>query len=142
MGSVLLKARELSKAFGKKEVLRSVSVTVERGDRIGLVGKNGSGKSTLLKLFTRELKADTGDLELRTDRIGYLAQLEEGEGETIHSSLVDPRLRAIESRMGDLEAEMARAGEDPSIDLDEVVLEYNRLQEELAGRREHLVEGT
>jgi ATP-binding cassette subfamily F protein 3 len=141
-GSVLLRARELSKAFGKKEVLRSVSVTVERGDRIGLVGKNGSGKSTILKLFTRELKADTGDLELRTDRIGYLAQLGEGEGETIHSSLVDPRQRAVESRMGDLEAEMARAGEDPSIDLDEVVLEYNRLQEELVGRREHLVEGT
>ena len=140
--SVLLRARELTKTFGKKEVLRSVSVLVERGDRIGLVGPNGSGKSTLLKIITRELRPDTGELELRTDRIGYLAQLDEGGDDTIGSTLLDPRQRAIESRMEDLESEMTRAGEDQSIDLDEVVLEYNRLQEELTSRREHLVEGT
>jgi len=139
---VLLRARELSKTFGKKEVLRSVSVVVEKGDRIGLVGSNGSGKSTLLKLFTRELRPDTGDFELRTEHIGYLAQLDDGVADTIGSILLDPRQRVIESRMRDLESAMARTGEDPSIDLDEVVLEYNRLQEELASRREHLVEGS
>jgi ATP-binding cassette subfamily F protein 3 len=142
LSSVLLRARELTKTFGKKEVLRSVSVLVERGDRIGLVGPNGSGKSTLLKIITRELRPDTGELELRTDRIGYLAQLEEGGDDTIGSTLLDPRQRAIDSRMRDLESEMTRAGEDQSIDLNEVVLEYNRLQEELTSRREHLMEGT
>jgi len=139
---VLLRARELAKSFGKKEVLRSVSLVVEKGDRIGLVGPNGSGKSTLLKLLTRELKPDTGDLEIRTDGIGYLAQLDEGEGDTIANTLIDPRQRAIEVRMQDLESQMTRAGEDKSIDLDEVVLEYNRLQEDLTSRRDHIVEGS
>jgi ATP-binding cassette subfamily F protein 3 len=139
---VLLRARELAKSFGKKEVLRSVSLVVEKGDRVGLVGPNGSGKSTLLKLLTRELKPDTGDLEIRTDGIGYLAQLDEGEGDTIANTLLDPRQRAIEARVQDLESQMTRAGEDKSIDLNDVVLEYNRLQEELTSRRDHIVEGS
>lgn len=58
----MLRTRELSKSFGKKEVLRSISIVVEKGDRIGLVGSNGSGKSTLLKILTHELKPDMGDL--------------------------------------------------------------------------------
>jgi ATP-binding cassette subfamily F protein 3 len=140
--TVLLRAKELTKSFGKKEVLRSISVMVEKGDRIGLVGPNGSGKSTLLKILTRESKPDTGDLEIRTDRIGYLAQLDEGADETIGSTLLDPRQRAIEMRLQDLESKMISAGEDPGIDLDEVVLEYNRLQEELSSRRDHLLEGS
>jgi len=141
MTSVLLRARELSKSFGKKEVLHSVSVVVEKGDRIGLVGPNGSGKSTLLRILTGALKQDTGDLEVLTDSIGYLAQLEEGEADTIEDALVDPRLRIIDSRMRELESEMALSGLDRGIDLDEVAMEYNRLQEELVARREHLVEG-
>ena len=141
MTSVLLRARELSKSFGKKEVLHSVSVVVEKGDRIGLVGPNGSGKSTLLRILTGALKQDTGDLEVLTDSIGYLAQLEEGEADTIEGALVDPRLRIIDSRMRELESEMALSGLDRGIDLDEVAMEYNRLQEELVARREHLVEG-
>ncbi|HUL38865.1 MAG TPA: ABC-F family ATP-binding cassette domain-containing protein [Methanomassiliicoccales archaeon] len=122
-------------------MLHSVSVVVEKGDRIGLVGPNGSGKSTLLRILTGALKQDTGDLEVLTDSIGYLAQLEEGEADTIEGALVDPRLRIIDSRMRELESEMALSGLDRGIDLDEVAMEYNRLQEELVARREHLVEG-
>lgn len=139
---MLIRARELSKSFGKKEVLRSVSVVVERGDRIGLVGANGSGKSTLLRLLTRELKPDTGDLEIGTDRIGYLAQFEEVGGSTLGSALVDPRQSYLQMRMHELEELMAKAGEEPAIDLDEVVLEYNRLHEEALSRRDHELQET
>ena len=134
---MLLRARELSKSFGKKEVLRSVTVEVDKGDRIGLVGANGSGKTTLLKLLTGELRQDMGDLEIRTSRMGYLPQFEQLDGGTLQSALLDPRMKIMESRMMDLEALMLKAGEDASIDLDEVVLEYNRLQEEVASRKAH-----
>lgn len=139
MEDVLLSAREVSKAFGKKEVLRSVTATIEPGDRIGLVGPNGSGKSTLLRLIIGEIRPDTGELEIRTTRIGYLPQFEAEQG-TLESVMVDPRLNAMVRRMGELEGLMLQSGSDASIDLDEVVLEYNRLQEEVASRKEHEAE--
>ncbi|MCD6384092.1 MAG: phosphate ABC transporter ATP-binding protein [Thermoplasmata archaeon] len=48
------------KRFGKKEVLRGVNLTVERGEVLSLVGPSGSGKSTLLKCINRLLEIDSG----------------------------------------------------------------------------------
>ena len=56
----LLHASELEKAFGDRVVLRGCGLTVEQGDRVGLVGANGCGKSTLLKLLAGEDEADSG----------------------------------------------------------------------------------
>ena len=46
----LLEARELAPDYGAGPVCRPVSFTVERGERVALVGRNGSGKSSLLRL--------------------------------------------------------------------------------------------
>jgi ATP-binding cassette subfamily F protein 3 len=83
-----------------------------------------------------------GEIEFGTDQVGYLAQFEGSEESTIETSLVDLQQRRTRSRMEELEALMVRAGEDPGVDLDEVVLEYNRLQEALISRRDHEVEET
>lgn len=45
---IILSAQNIAKAFGVNTVLRDVSLTVQQGDRIGLVGVNGCGKSTLM----------------------------------------------------------------------------------------------
>lgn len=47
-----------SKSFGKNEVVKEVSFSLERGELLGLFGRNGSGKSTLLKMLFGTLKAD------------------------------------------------------------------------------------
>ena len=49
--STILTVLDLEKSFGPKPVLRGVSLSVQDGDRIGVIGRNGSGKSTLLKML-------------------------------------------------------------------------------------------
>jgi len=52
--------QEISLAFNSVPLFEGVSLTVERGEKVGLVGRNGSGKSTLLRMIAGSLKPDTG----------------------------------------------------------------------------------
>lgn len=56
----LIECKELSKSYGKKDVLQSVNLTVESGRIYGLLGKNGQGKSTLIKLICDLLTPTSG----------------------------------------------------------------------------------
>ncbi|MDO4532550.1 MAG: ABC-F family ATP-binding cassette domain-containing protein [Coriobacteriia bacterium] len=61
--------------FATKRVFDCLTVGVNDGDRIGIVGKNGDGKSTLLKLFMRQVEPDSGRVQRRGNlTIGYLGQ--------------------------------------------------------------------
>jgi ATP-binding cassette subfamily F protein 3 len=51
-GRLVVEAEGLGKNYGEKQVLKNVRFTIERGDRVALVGVNGAGKSTLIKLMT------------------------------------------------------------------------------------------
>jgi ATPase subunit of ABC transporter with duplicated ATPase domains len=62
-GKDVLVIEELSKAYGEKQVLEDVSLTVRRGDRVAIIGPNGIGKSTLLKIAMGEVKPDGGKAE-------------------------------------------------------------------------------
>ncbi|MEN0063321.1 MAG: ABC-F family ATP-binding cassette domain-containing protein [Myxococcota bacterium] len=79
-GREVLKLRHLRKAFhvegiGERIVLDDVSVAVERGDRLAVIGPNGVGKSTLLKIAMGHLQADEGEVNwgYETD-VGYFPQ--------------------------------------------------------------------
>ena len=74
-GKKVLEIEGLSKAFGEKKVLENVSLTVNRGDRIAIIGPNGIGKSTLLKIVMGQLEADAGEVEWGYEtHPGYFAQ--------------------------------------------------------------------
>lgn len=75
-----LKERLLFKNRSRHEtrvVLSSLSLTVKKGEAVGLVGRNGSGKSTLLKLMTRIMYPDSGSIEMK-GRISSLIELGAG----------------------------------------------------------------
>jgi ABC-type multidrug transport system ATPase subunit len=66
----------LEKSFGERTLFSGVSLEVEGGERIALLGDNGAGKSTLLKILLGEETADGGKLRKGpTVKIGYLPQL-------------------------------------------------------------------
>jgi len=64
---LLMEAKGLSKSFGERPIVRDVTLTVLRGDRVGIVGPNGAGKTTLLKFLTGDLIPDSGTLKLGTN---------------------------------------------------------------------------
>jgi macrolide transport system ATP-binding/permease protein len=73
---LLLQCIDIKKNFGINEVLKSVTLDLEEGERTGLVGKNGAGKTTLANIIAGNLKADEGEVRWhRKDvEIGYLRQ--------------------------------------------------------------------
>ena len=58
-----LQLREVTFSYGGANLLEGVSLQIQPGERIGLLGRNGAGKSTLLKLLEGSLKADSGNIE-------------------------------------------------------------------------------
>ena len=73
---MLLQCHNIKKEFGTHEVLKSVSLDLEEGEHVGLVGKNGAGKTTLANILYGECKPDGGEIiRHRKDiRMGYLRQ--------------------------------------------------------------------
>ena len=114
---IILALQDITKSFGTHEVLKSVSFTLQEGERMGLVGVNGSGKSTLMKIICGQETADSGSVNMQKGlRIGYLAQQGEltGEETVIETleSVFEPQ-RQMEAEMRRLEEEMAETAGDP-----------------------------
>ena len=71
----VVSCRNINKTFGTLEVFSSLNMTVERGQKIGLVGKNGAGKSTLLKILADVEKVTSGSVRLGSNVVrSYYAQ--------------------------------------------------------------------
>lgn len=71
----LLGAESISHSFPTKQVFKNVTVGINEGDRIGVVGRNGDGKSTLLKILTKQLQPDQGRVTWRGGLdVGFLKQ--------------------------------------------------------------------
>ncbi|HEY0782222.1 MAG TPA: ATP-binding cassette domain-containing protein, partial [Thermoanaerobaculia bacterium] len=74
-GRQALEMTGISKAYGAKKVLTDVSLTVQRGERVAIIGPNGIGKSTLLKIAIGEVQADAGHVEWGYETYpGYFSQ--------------------------------------------------------------------
>ena len=66
----ILEAKNLSKSFDNKKILKDVNLTIQRGKIIGLLGKNGAGKSTLIKLINDLLTPSTGEILINGKPVG------------------------------------------------------------------------
>ena len=73
---MLIELQDLGKSFGEHEVLKHVTASVERGDRIGIIGANGTGKTTLLNMLTGRESCDGGSIRLGPSvKWAYLEQV-------------------------------------------------------------------
>ncbi|WP_066299063.1 ABC-F family ATP-binding cassette domain-containing protein [Arthrobacter luteolus] len=105
----LLGAENLSIAFGTRTILDAVSLGLDEGDRIGMVGRNGDGKSTLMRLLAEQQTPDSGRVTRRRDvTVGYLDQSDVLDGDlTVGAAIVgdaadhewasDPKIRDVMS---------------------------------------------
>jgi len=107
--ALLLNTQGLAKSYGAAFLFRNVSLSIQEGDRVGLIGPNGSGKSTLLEILAQRRDADAGEVSVRKGtRLAYLPQESHfAPGETVRGVI----RRALELA-GVPEAEwQAREGE-------------------------------
>ncbi|MCI9121339.1 MAG: ABC-F family ATP-binding cassette domain-containing protein [Oscillibacter sp.] len=75
-GDEVLGIRNLAKAYGDKRLFDGISLKIEGGERIALIGDNGTGKSTLIKMIVGELYPDDGRIRLGPQtRTAYLPQI-------------------------------------------------------------------
>ena len=115
---IVLSAQNVAKSFGVNVVLKDVSLTLQQGDRMGLVGVNGCGKSTLMRILAGLESADSGEISMvRGTRIGYLAQQNMvTSGLSVWDELqkVYEPVFEMERRLRELEEEMSRAHEEPA----------------------------
>lgn len=68
-----LAARDISKRYGRRQILRDVSLSLPPGSLAGIVGENGAGKSTLLRILVGELRPGAGSVTL-AGALGYCPQ--------------------------------------------------------------------
>ncbi|NGQ96066.1 ABC-F family ATP-binding cassette domain-containing protein [Brevibacillus sp. SYP-B805] len=109
---ILLQAEHIQKSYGIDIILQDISLQIQTGERIGLVGVNGAGKSTLMKILAGQLSYDSGVIRKPKEvTIGYLAQDSGLESDrTIQEEMLsvfahlqeeERELRRLEALMGD-----------------------------------------
>jgi ATP-binding cassette subfamily F protein uup len=77
-GKLVAELKDVSKRFGDRVIVDRLSMTVMRGDRIGVLGANGAGKSTLIRLLLGQLEPDSGSARLGTNvQVAYFDQMRE-----------------------------------------------------------------
>ena len=63
-GKLVIEAKNISKSYEQRDLIKDLSIKINRRDRIGLVGANGTGKTTLIRMLTGELEPDSGSVRL------------------------------------------------------------------------------
>lgn len=87
--ALLLNTQAISKSYGATALFRNISLSINEGDRLGLIGPNGSGKSTFLEILAQRREPDSGEVVLRKGtRMAFLAQDSQfAPGETVRTAI-------------------------------------------------------
>ena len=128
-----LSVNGLVKSFDlEKNILDGITFQIERGERVGLLGKNGAGKTTLFRILTGELRADEGDVIFAPNRrVGLISQIPVyPDGYTVEDVLQSAfaRTRHMAEEMAALSDKMANGDES-----EETLRRYGELSAKFEG---------
>jgi ATP-binding cassette subfamily F protein 3 len=91
----MLSVQNITYRIARRILLENASLSVERGQKLGLIGRNGTGKTTLFKMISNVVQVDDGEIQLqRGVRLGQVAQ----EAPATDKSLIETVLAADEER--------------------------------------------
>ena len=129
---IVASVSNLEKSYPTQDVFSNISFTINKGDKIGLIGNNGSGKSTLFNILTGEISKDFGKIHIPNDvSLGYLKQqLGLMSDKSIYDYCLEvfKDLIKLEENIRDLEIKMS---EEKNPDkLNEIMVEYAKKSEE------------
>ncbi len=115
-GQIVAEVKGVGKAFGQKRIFSGAEFTIERGQKIALVGRNGEGKTTFARILVGELEQSEGDIKLGANvNIGYYAQNQDDlmDGEfTVFDTLDRVAVGDIRTRLRDILGAFLFRGED------------------------------
>ncbi|MBE6219872.1 MAG: ABC-F family ATP-binding cassette domain-containing protein [Rikenellaceae bacterium] len=115
-GQIVADVKGVGKAFGEKRIFAGAEFTIERGQKIALVGRNGEGKTTFARMLIGELEATEGDIKVGANvNIGYYAQNQDDlmDGEfTVFDTLDRVAVGDIRTRLRDILGAFLFRGED------------------------------
>ncbi len=115
-GQIVAEIKEVGKSFGEKHIFSGADFTIERGQKIALVGRNGEGKTTMARMIIGELEATEGSIKIGANvNIGYYAQNQDDlmDGEfTVFDTLDRVAVGDIRTRLRDILGAFLFRGED------------------------------
>ena len=115
-GQIVADIKGVGKAFDSKRVFSNAEFTIERGQKIALVGRNGEGKTTLARMLIGELEPTEGEIKIGANvNIGYYAQNQDDlmDGEfTVFDTLDRVAVGDIRTRLRDILGAFLFRGED------------------------------
>lgn len=131
---IVLSCRNIKKSYGIQDVLKDVTLSVNEGDKVGIIGPNGEGKSTLFKILSKNITPDDGDMFIDKNKtIGYLSQhLSLQSDNTIYEevSSVFQHLINLENKIKDLEIKMKEPYDEANASYHEkLIKDYTTSQE-------------
>lgn len=129
----MISVNNISVYFGGQELFDQVSFMVNKGDRIGLVGKNGAGKSTMLKVLAGDLHPNEGGLSSPNDTtIGFLRQdLEFEEGRTVRAEAEQAfqEIKKLEAELAQINIDMSERTDYETDSYMDLIVQLNELDE-------------
>ena len=131
---IVLSCKNISKSYGIDEILKDVTVSVNEGDKVGIIGANGEGKSTLFKILSKQISYDDGEVFIDKNKtLGYLSQhLDLEVDNTIYDEMltVFSDLIALENKLSDLEVKMNEPYNEENAEYhNKIFKDYNTFQE-------------
>jgi ATP-binding cassette subfamily F protein 3 len=134
----MLNVHNLTVSFAGSDLFSGITFKLNKGDRIGLIGKNGAGKSTLLKVITKDIESTSGTMAFDKDvRIGFLRQdIDFVEGRTILEEAYQAfeEIKRLEAKLDKINQELVERTDydseyyhDLMVDLNEVTHRYELL---------------
>src|SRR5688500_13668089 len=119
----------IEKTFGARTLFKDLEFSIERGERVGLIGANGSGKTTLFRMLIGEMTPDVGNVYVAESmKLGHLSQepsFTPGNTAIDEAELAFANLHDLAHQMRELEHAMAEHQDEQ---LDKTLKQYEEVQ--------------